>query len=72
MMRTVKNLPETVEQLRYQARKLELKISKSGDRFVILEYSPVGNFWVPIEECWGSLSHPLFFEDASRIVRDYV
>ena len=62
----------SVNSLRKRARKLGLKISKSGDHFAILNYSHVGNYWVPIEECWGSLSHPLCFEEASRIVKDYV
>ena len=71
MMSSEKNLPETVDQLRSQARKHELKISKRGDRFAILEYLASGDFWGPIEDCWGSNPHCLSFDEAAYVVKNY-
>jgi hypothetical protein len=72
MMGSLGKKPVNEAQLRYQARKLELKISKRGELFSILKYSPVGDFWVPIEACWGSFPHCLSFDEAAHIVREYV
>jgi hypothetical protein len=72
MMGSLGKKPGNEAQLRYQARKQELKISKRGELFSILEYSPVGDFWVPIEDCWGSFPHCLSFDEAAHIVREYV
>ena len=52
-MLDIANTPKTVAQLRYAAKKLDLKLSEKNGNLALFEFYDSCGSWVPMFHCWG-------------------